>query len=178
MTANSPARTARTIHTCRTISGEADSWGSKETTLLAATAPIVSVPVKRARYRQHSFRDYSARAFRRSSAVPLVERVKGASVAQGCGRARAERGLKPLPMPQPRDGAAAPARSGGYDPRRMPGSRRKGMTPTVTMPSSSAKGRWKPSVTTILRKKSPLFRRGSVSFALFSSSGIRNADWT
>ena len=49
------------------------------------------------------------------------------------------------------------------DPVRIVGSSINGMTPTCTIPLSSASGGMKPSCTTILRKKSPLLRKGSVS---------------
>ena len=49
------------------------------------------------------------------------------------------------------------------DPVRIVGSSINGMTPTCTIPLSSAIGGMKPSCTTILRKKSPLLRKGSVS---------------
>lgn len=50
-----------------------------------------------------------------------------------------------------------------------------GMKPTRTIPSSSAIGGLNPSSTTILRKKSPLFRKGKVSYASFSAFGMENA---
>jgi len=50
-------------------------------------------------------------------------------------------------------------------------SRRKGITPTVMMPSSEMRGAELPLMTTIFRKKSPERRKGSSSWFRFSSDG-------